>query len=188
MPHLGTADTVLDLEALRQALGEDRISLLGYSYGSEVALRYATAFPQHTRAVVLDGYSDPNLDPPERELEQAAAFERQLDELLTECALRDDCPIGGLAPPGAVLDRLLDGLDGAPIPAGEGRVLRQSDAYEAITGALVGSRADRERLLGAIAAADAGDGRPLLALAERDPRSVRSVGARPRDVHGHQLR
>ncbi len=167
LPHLGTADTVLDLEALRQALGEDRISLLGSSYGSEVALRYATAFPQHTRAVVLDGYSDPNLDPPERELEQAAAFERQLDELLTECALRDDCPIGGPAPPGAVLDRLLDGLDGTPIPAGDGRVLHQSDAYEAITGALVGARADRERLLYAIAAADAGDGRPLLGLADR---------------------
>ncbi len=116
--------------------------------------------------MVLDGYSDPNLDPPERELEQAAAFERQLDELLTECALRDDCPIDDPAPPGAVLDRLLDGLDGAPIPAGEGRVLRQSDAYEAITGALVGGRADRERLLYAIAAADGGDGRPLLALAD----------------------
>lgn len=166
LPYVGTADTVLDVEALRVALGEERISLLGSSYGSAVALRYASAFPEHTRAVVLDGYSDPDLPPPEREVEQAAAFERELDELLVECALRDDCPVEGMDP-GAALDRLLRELDEAPLATSDGRLLRQSDAYEAIAGALVRGPREREALLHAIATAGRGDGRALLAIADR---------------------
>ena len=142
LPHVGTADTVLDIEELRQALGEAQVSLLGSSYGSEVALRYASAFPEHARSVVLDGYSDPNLAPPAHELEQAAAFERELDELLVECALRDDCPLEG-PDPGMALDGLIDALDGSPVAAGHGRTLRQADAYEAITGALVRGPGER---------------------------------------------
>ena len=165
LPHVGTAATVLDIEVLRRALGEPQISLLGSSYGSQVALRYATAFPQRTRAVVLDGYSDPNISPAERQLEQAAAFERQLDELLVECALRDDCPIEDDAP-GALLDRLLQELDSAPLPAGPARWLREADAYEAIAGALIRGPREREGLLRAIDAADRGDGRLLLAIAD----------------------
>ncbi len=165
LPHLGTADTVLDIEALRQALGEAQVSLLGSSYGSEVALRYASAFPEHTRSVVLDGYSDPNLAPPAHELEQAAAFERELDELLVECALRDDCPLEG-PDPGMTLDGLIETLDGSPLAARHGRTLRQADAYEAITGALVRGPSERERLLHAIAAATDGDGHMLLGMAD----------------------
>ncbi|MEX1296733.1 MAG: alpha/beta fold hydrolase [Candidatus Limnocylindrales bacterium] len=165
LPHVGTADTVLDIEELRQALGETQISLIGWSYGSEVALRYASTFPDHTRAVVLDGYSDPNLSPPAWELEQATAFERELDELLVECALRNGCPLEG-ADPGATLDDLLVTLDETPLAAGHGRTLRQADAYEAITGALLRGPSERDRLLHAIAAAARGDGRPLLSMAD----------------------
>ena len=166
LPHLGTADTVHDIEVLRQALGEAQVSLLGWSYGSKVALRYASAFPEHTRAVVLDGYSDPNLAPPVHELEQATAFERELDELVVECALRDDCPLEG-PDPGMTLDGLIEGLDESPVAAGHVRTLRQADAYEAITGALVRGPSERERLLHAIAAATHGDGRMLLGMADR---------------------
>lgn len=164
LAHIGTAETVLDLEALRHALGAERISLLGSSYGSAVALRYVDAFPQRVRSVVLDGYSDPNAAPPERELEQAAAFERELNELLVECALRPGCPIEG-PDPGATLDRLLEELDEAPLAVDDVRVLRQADAYEAITGALVRGPAARAALLSAIGAADRDDGAGLLALA-----------------------
>lgn len=166
LPFIGTADTVRDIEALRVALDEDEVSLLGSSYGSEVAVRYASAFPEHTRAVVLDGYGDPGLAPPDQEVEQAAAFERELDELLVECALRDDCPIAEAAP-AEVLDRLLHELDESPIPTGDRSTLRQSDAYEAITGALVRGPRARWDLLHAIASADGGDGRALRGMAER---------------------
>jgi pimeloyl-ACP methyl ester carboxylesterase len=175
LPYLGTSDTVLDIDVLREALGEEQLSLLGWSYGSAVALRYASAYPEHIRALVLDGYSDPNLAPPDRELEQAAAFEQQLDELLVECALRDDCPLDG-PDPGATIDRLLEALDQTPLPAGADRRLREGDAYEALTGALVRGPAERERLLGAVANASRGDGRLLLELAERYRRDFEASG------------
>ncbi|MDA0162408.1 alpha/beta hydrolase [Solirubrobacter ginsenosidimutans] len=49
-----TADTVDDLEALRVALGADKLMLDGISYGTYVAQRYALAYPQRVKALVLD--------------------------------------------------------------------------------------------------------------------------------------
>ncbi len=49
-----TGDHVRDLDRVRQALGAERINLVGVSYGTRVAQQYAAAYPQHTRALVLD--------------------------------------------------------------------------------------------------------------------------------------
>ena len=53
-PHLTTAETAEDVESLRTALGVDRLTLLGVSYGTQVARQYARVHPDHTAAVVLD--------------------------------------------------------------------------------------------------------------------------------------
>src|SRR5690606_28334366 len=50
-----TAEAIRDLDAVRAALGAERINLIGVSYGTRVAQQYAGAYPQHTRAIVLDG-------------------------------------------------------------------------------------------------------------------------------------
>jgi pimeloyl-ACP methyl ester carboxylesterase len=49
-----TADTVADLEALRVALGADKLTLDGVSYGTFVAQRYAMAHPDRVAKLVLD--------------------------------------------------------------------------------------------------------------------------------------
>ena len=49
-----TADTVADLEALRVALGADKLTLDGTSYGTFVAERYAIAHPDRVARLVLD--------------------------------------------------------------------------------------------------------------------------------------
>jgi len=49
-----TADTVADLDAVRQALGAGKLSLFGVSYGTYVAEMYARAHPEHTGRLVLD--------------------------------------------------------------------------------------------------------------------------------------
>ena len=49
-----TADTVADLEDLRQALGAERFTVAGVSYGSFVAERYALAHPDRVRGLILD--------------------------------------------------------------------------------------------------------------------------------------
>jgi pimeloyl-ACP methyl ester carboxylesterase len=54
-----TADTVLDIDALRQTLGADKIALSGISYGTHVALQYARAFPQHVSKLILDSIVGP---------------------------------------------------------------------------------------------------------------------------------
>ena len=52
--HFTTADTVADLDDLRRALRAPRLSLLGTSYGTFVAERYALAHPRRTGRLVLD--------------------------------------------------------------------------------------------------------------------------------------
>ena len=50
-----TSEAIADLDAVRQALGVDRLNLVGASYGTRVAQRYAAAYAQHTRRIVIDG-------------------------------------------------------------------------------------------------------------------------------------
>ncbi|MEU8924908.1 alpha/beta fold hydrolase [Kitasatospora sp. NPDC048545] len=52
--HYGTADTVADIDLLRRALGDRRLTLDGVSYGTFVAERYALAHPAHVARLVLD--------------------------------------------------------------------------------------------------------------------------------------
>src|SRR4051812_29171688 len=58
--HYTTADSVHDLEAVRRALGVDRLTLLGISYGTELALAYARAYPEHVERLALDSVADPD--------------------------------------------------------------------------------------------------------------------------------
>jgi pimeloyl-ACP methyl ester carboxylesterase len=177
LPFVGTIDSARDLEGLRRLLGEERISVMGSSYGSRVAVAYATLFPDRVRAVVLDGYSDPNSPPGELVLEQAEAFERALDGLLAACDADPGCPFGD-GEAGHALDRLLERLDRAPIPtgAGAGRRLGESDAREAIAGSLVLGAHARHELLDALASAAAGDGGPLLRVADDVRHTYESSG------------
>ena len=65
--HYATADSVADVEAVRAALGVDRLILYGTLYGTKVALDYAAAYPQHVGALLLDSVVLPEgTDPFER--------------------------------------------------------------------------------------------------------------------------
>ena len=55
-----TPDSVADLEAIREALGADRLTLFGISYGTELALAYARAFPGRVERLILDSVVDPD--------------------------------------------------------------------------------------------------------------------------------
>ncbi len=50
-----TEDAILDLDAVRRALGYQTINLYGASYGTRVALRYLGRYERHVRTVILDG-------------------------------------------------------------------------------------------------------------------------------------
>jgi pimeloyl-ACP methyl ester carboxylesterase len=59
-----TADHAEDLEAVRQALGFDRVALWGVSYGTKLAMAYALAHPDHVERLLLDSVLPPELPDP----------------------------------------------------------------------------------------------------------------------------
>jgi pimeloyl-ACP methyl ester carboxylesterase len=80
--HYTSSIAAADLDAVRQALGAERINLVAVSYGTRVALEYQRLFPRHVRRVVLDGVA-----PPDMLLPQASATDAQaaFDALLKAC-------------------------------------------------------------------------------------------------------
>jgi pimeloyl-ACP methyl ester carboxylesterase len=94
LANIGTASVAKDLDAMRAALGDDKLTYLGYSYGTRIGSAYAEAYPQHVRAMILDGAVDPNADPIESNIRQAAAFQQAFNDFATACAKSPDCPLG----------------------------------------------------------------------------------------------
>jgi len=83
-----TSIAVKDLDAVRQALGYQRINLYGNSYGTRVAQHYARRYPQATRTLILDGVVNP-----EEVLGPAIALdaERALERILKRCQADTSC-------------------------------------------------------------------------------------------------
>jgi proline iminopeptidase len=50
---------VQDIDALRQVLGYDRVSVLGHSFGALIAIEYARRYPDETRALILMNPAEP---------------------------------------------------------------------------------------------------------------------------------
>jgi pimeloyl-ACP methyl ester carboxylesterase len=87
--HVSTADTARDMDLLRAAIGDTKLTYWGLSYGSYLGEVYANLFPDRIRAMVLDGVVDPRAWA-ERTVDfltsEAVAGGQTLDSFLTECA------------------------------------------------------------------------------------------------------
>ncbi|MEU8218305.1 alpha/beta hydrolase [Micromonospora taraxaci] len=59
LPHITTANTARDMDRIREALGEPKISYLGVSYGTYLGAVYTTMFPQRSDRFVLDSNLGP---------------------------------------------------------------------------------------------------------------------------------
>lgn len=75
LQHDTTEDTVRDMDAIRVALGVQRISFYGYSYGTYLGDIYATLFPTHLFRMVLDSNVDPRRVWYPAQLDQDVAFQ-----------------------------------------------------------------------------------------------------------------
>lgn len=77
--HYHSLNNARDLDVLRAALGEERLTYMGASYGTYIGAVHATLFPSHVRRMVFDSAVNP--DPKEvwyrNNLRQSAAFERR---------------------------------------------------------------------------------------------------------------
>ena len=56
---MSTAEVVRDMEVMRRAVGDQKLTYLGFSYGTAIGQYYANMFPDRFRAVAVDGVINP---------------------------------------------------------------------------------------------------------------------------------
>lgn len=94
LPHVGTVDAARDMDVLRAALGDTKLTYYGASYGTYLGAYYAEQFPKNVRALVLDGAVDPTLSSTEMLVEQAKGFETALRAFADNCVKAGFCRFG----------------------------------------------------------------------------------------------
>ena len=127
--HASTANVARDMDLLRQAVGDEQLSYLGYSYGTVLGATYSALFPDRVRAMVLDGTLDPESwsgggGSIGVRIGQGEAASEVFDEFLRLCseAGPQACPLAALGDPGTVVEDLFDRLQEQPVdvPLGDG--------------------------------------------------------------------
>jgi pimeloyl-ACP methyl ester carboxylesterase len=93
--QVGTTSVARDLDLIREALGEDRISYIGISYGTRIGAVYANLFPDRVRAMVLDAVDTPGRSLSTVLQDQAAAYEVALERFSSACDADPACPVEG---------------------------------------------------------------------------------------------
>ncbi|WP_246178851.1 alpha/beta hydrolase [Actinomadura decatromicini] len=78
LPHMRTTDAARDIDTIRAALGQQKISWYGFSYGTYFGATYATLFPKRVDRMVLDGNVNPKTVWYDSQLEQDKAFEKNM--------------------------------------------------------------------------------------------------------------
>ena len=179
LPYVSTQDAARDLDVLRAALGEPRLTFLGKSYGTYLGAWYAQLFPRRVRALVLDGAVDPATTAVQADLVQAEGFQVAFGSFTAWCLARPGCPLRtGPATTAdqaaARLQALLVRADSRPLTSrlGTGQVADGAMLLNGVASALY-SKATWPALRTGLAGAFEGDGTVLLELAnfllERNP-------------------
>ncbi|MCU1358892.1 MAG: hypothetical protein JWN99_181, partial [Ilumatobacteraceae bacterium] len=162
--HIETNQSARDMDTIRAALGEPKISYFGFSYGSELGATWMTMFPDTVRAAVLDGAVDPNADLAAAAVDQAAGFANTFNSFLARCSKDDDCSFHNDGDAEGAYDALMTSLDQHPIPTEPGRPAANLEVLVAAASAAMYSQQLWPSLEQALTDAQAGDGRGLLAL------------------------
>ncbi|CAM5331829.1 Alpha/beta hydrolase OS=Streptomyces alboniger OX=132473 GN=CP975_19400 PE=3 SV=1 [Streptomyces alboniger] len=123
--HASTANVARDMDLLRQAVGDKKLSYAGYSYGTFLGATYAKLFPDNVRALMLDGTVEPEgytgVNGDKRSVVtrtgQGRAADRAYGEFLRLCkkAGRARCSLAGLGEPREVMERTLKRLKSRPV-------------------------------------------------------------------------
>jgi pimeloyl-ACP methyl ester carboxylesterase len=112
------------MDQIRVAVGDSKLTYLGFSYGTFLGQWYAHLFPTHVRALSLDGVVDPNLSANDLLLAQVVGFEQNLQAYLAGCPSRSSCTFGRTGDPRATLMALMQSLDTNPLQVGNRQLTR----------------------------------------------------------------
>jgi pimeloyl-ACP methyl ester carboxylesterase len=86
---LTTETGARDVEQVRRALGVDKLSLFGLSYGTWLFATYATLFPKHTGRLILDSAMDPAQAWSDILIAQTTGYKRRVHEMMAWIADND---------------------------------------------------------------------------------------------------
>ena len=170
LPYVGTRSAARDLDVLRAALGDPRLTYLGKSYGTYLGAWYAQMFPRHVRALVLDGALDPDATSADINNTQAQGFEVALRSFTANCMHTSGCPLGqgnSVSAGIAKLQGLLDRATRRPLAndLGDGRPADGALLLEGVVASLY-SKSYWPTLRTALQDAFGGDGTVLIQLAD----------------------
>ncbi|CAD5922001.1 Alpha/beta hydrolase [Streptomyces sp. KY75] len=174
--HVGTEDAARDLDVLRAALGERRLTYLGWSYGTSLGTSYAEQFPRRVRAMVLDGAIDPSLDWRQRVISQSVGFRRSVDDYAEQCAeiAGDSCPGASPQEIRALIERLYQRAEREPLPVAEDSTYAEyggmdaTAVLDAVSMAMYTPEDQWEPLSEALREADQGDATKLGTLDDEE--------------------
>jgi pimeloyl-ACP methyl ester carboxylesterase len=99
LDHMSTEDVAQDLDQLRAAVGDEKLTYVGFSYGTMLGATYVNMFPKKARAIILDGNVDPQLrvlDGVEYDKQRTdGGFQYSFENFLTRCDSDPDCSFRG---------------------------------------------------------------------------------------------
>lgn len=116
LSHIDTVSAARDIEAIRLALGGDKLNYLGLSYGTALGAQYAALHPDQIRVMALDGALDHDLSEVSMLVAEATAYEQSFDRFVTWCGEDPSRVLHG-RDAGAVFDQLLAEAEQSPLPA-----------------------------------------------------------------------
>ena len=164
LPYISTQASAQDINSLRLALGEEKVSFFGFSYGSELGTTWATMFPETVRAIVVDGAVDPNASSTEEGMNQAKGFEGQLATFLKQCSEKTTCAFHNGGKAEAAFDKLVLDIDATPLEVSKDRTpVTQGVLFTAVAQAMY-SDYYWPQLSEALSEAQNGDGKGILQL------------------------
>ncbi|MGX6602493.1 alpha/beta hydrolase [Micromonosporaceae bacterium Da 78-11] len=165
LPLFSTEQAAHDMDALRTAVGDEKMSYLGFSYGTLLGATYAQLFPAKIRAMVLDGAVDPAQNYIEGSESQAKGFERAFTNFSAWCkATPTKCPIAADARK-AVTDAIAAG-DTKPVANADGRKATSGWIFVAVISSLY-TESGWAKLAGAVDTLQRGSAKGIFELADQ---------------------
>ncbi len=162
---LGTVAVVNDLEMMRRAVGDEALTYLGFSYGTEIGWVYATLYPDVVRAMVLDGAVPPSDGLSEQTFSQLVAINDAIVRWGRGCEQSPNCPLRDEGYEQTIL-RLMDELEADPIELSDGTTFGPVDLGNLVVSMTYLDQTEWGPVfVDTVAALDAGDLNPILEIA-----------------------
>lgn len=141
LANIGTREVSRDLDVMRSALGDEKLTYLGYSYGTRIGVGYAEDFPNNVRALILDGAVDPEQDQISQLIEQGRGFQKAFDVFAAWCTEQPECGLGkDKSQTVSRFQELVRPLIKQPVDLADGRKMSYTDSTIGTVQALYVSR------------------------------------------------